>query len=37
MEEIRNFLEWVEGTVVGIYQFGCWFGGRGIDNRDCFL
>ena len=37
MVEIGDFLEWVEGTVVGIHQFGCWFGGRGFDNRDRFF
>ena len=37
VEEFGDFLEWVEGTVVGIHQFGCWFGGRGFDNRDRFF
>ena len=37
VEEIRDFLECVDGTVDGIHQFGCWFGGRGFDSRECFF
>ena len=37
VEEIGDFLEWVDGTVVGIHQFGCWFGGRDLESRDRFF
>jgi hypothetical protein len=37
VEEIRDFLEWVEGTLEGIQQFGFWFSGRGFDKHDCFF
>ena len=38
VEEIRDFLEWVERTMGGVHQFGCCgFGGPGFDNCDFFL
>jgi hypothetical protein len=38
IEEIRDFLEWGGGTLVGYHQvWCCGFGGRGFDTRGCFL
>ena len=38
MIEIRNFLEWGGGRLVGDHLFrGCAFGGRGLDTRGCFF
>ena len=38
IEEIRDFLEWVDGSLGGDHQVGCCeFGGRHFDTRGCFL